>query len=63
MGLGFGQEAEACLAPREINADIQQGIGTPAWAGKFHDGENTVCLPGYQRHRPAGGMVRRDIDA
>ncbi|MGZ5933642.1 MAG: hypothetical protein ACXWLV_02935, partial [Rhizomicrobium sp.] len=45
LGFGLGQEAEARLAPREINADIQQSIGTPAWAGKFHDRDNTVGLP------------------
>jgi len=51
------------LAPREINADIQQSIGTPAWAGKFHDGENAVGLPGTQGHRLARDVVRRGIDA
>src|SRR6185437_8188071 len=63
LGFGLGQEAEARLAPREIDAYIQQGIGTPAWAGKFHDRENTVGLPDLQGHRPARGMVRRGIDA
>jgi len=51
------------LAPPEINAYIQQSIGTPAWAGKFHDRKNTVGLPGSQGHRPSRGMVRGGIDA
>ena len=51
------------MAPREIDADIQQSIGTSAWAAKFHDGENAVGLPGSQGHRPARGVVRRGIDA
>src|ERR1700761_8821951 len=51
LGFGLGQEAEARLAPREINAYIQQGIGTPAWAGKFHDRDNAVSLPDLQGHR------------
>jgi hypothetical protein len=63
LGSGLGQEAEARLAPREINAYIQQSIGTPAWAGKFHDRDNTVGLPGSQGHRPSRGMVRGGIDA
>jgi len=63
LGLGLGQEAEARLAPREIDAYIQQRIGTPAWAGKFHDRNNTVGLANSQGHRPARGMVRRGIDA
>ena len=42
----LGQETEASLAPREINAYIQQRIRTPTWASKFHDGEYTVGLPG-----------------
>jgi hypothetical protein len=63
LGLGLGKEAEACLAPCEINAHIQQCIGTPTRAGEFHDGEYTVGFPGSQRHRPARDMVRRGIDA
>jgi len=63
LGLGLGQEAEARLAPREIDAYIQQGIGTPAWADKFHDRDNAVGLPHSQGHWPARGMVRRGIDA
>jgi hypothetical protein len=63
LGFGLGQEAEARLAPREINAYIQQSIGTPAWTGKFHDRDNTVGLPDSQGHRPARGMVWRGIDA
>ena len=60
---GLGQEAEARLAPREIDAHVQQSIGTPAWAGKFHDCEDTVGLSDSQRHRPSCGMVRRGVDA
>jgi hypothetical protein len=63
LGFGLGQEAKARLAPGEINAYIQQSIGTPAWAGKFHDLDYTVGLPDSQGHRPARGMVRRSIDA
>ncbi len=63
LGFGLGEEAEARLAPREINAYIQQGIGTPAWAGKIHDRDNTVGLTDSQGHRPSCGMVRRGIDA
>jgi len=63
--LGFrpGQEAEARLAPREINAYIQQSIGTPTGAGELHDCDNTVGLPDSQGHWPSCGMVRRGIDA
>ena len=60
---GLGQEAKAALAPREINADIQQRIGPPAWAGKIQDGEHTVGLSGDQRHWPPRNMVRGGIDA
>jgi hypothetical protein len=63
LGFGLRQEAEARLTPRKINAYIQQSVGTPAWAGKIHDRDNTVGLAGSQGHRPAGGMVRRGIDA
>ena len=63
LGFGLGQEAEARLAPREINAYVQQSIGTPAWAGKFHARQDTVGLPDLQGHWPARGMVRRGIDA
>ena len=63
LGLGLGQESEARLAPPEIYAYIQQSIGTSAGAGKFHDRDDTVGLPGHQGHRPARGMVRGDIDA
>jgi len=63
LGPGLGQESEAGLAPREIDADIQQRIGTSAWAGKFHDRDDTVGLPGYEGHRPSRGVVRGGIDA
>lgn len=63
LGFGLGQEAEARLAPGEIDADIQKRIGTPAWAGKFHDCDDTVGLAYSQRHRPSRGMVRRRVDA
>jgi hypothetical protein len=63
LGLGLGQESEARLAPPEINAYIQQSIGTSAWAGKFHDRGDTVGLPGSQGHRPPRCMVRGGIDA
>jgi hypothetical protein len=63
LGFGLGQEAEARLAPREINAYIQQSIGTPAWAVKFHDRDNTVGLPRSQGHGPSRDMVRGGIDA
>jgi hypothetical protein len=63
LGFGLGQEAEAGLAPREINTYVQQSIGTSAWAGKFHDRGDTVGLSGYQGHRPSRDMVRGDIDA
>ena len=60
---GLGQETKAGLAPREIDADIQQRIGTPAGTGKFHDGEHAVGLSGLERHRPARHMVRGGSDA
>jgi len=63
LGFGLRQEAEARLAPREINAYVQQGIGTPAGTGKFHDRKNAVGLPGSQGHWPASDMVRGGIDA
>jgi hypothetical protein len=62
LGFGLGQEAETRLAPREINAYVQQSIGTPAWAGKFHDLENAVGFTGSQGHRRSGDMVRGGID-
>ncbi len=46
LHFGLGQETEASPAPPEIDAYIQQRIGTPTWAGKFHDGEHTVGLSG-----------------
>ncbi len=58
LGLGLGQETEARLAPRIIDADIQQSIGTPAWAGKFHHRVDSVRLSGVQGHRPSRDMVR-----
>jgi len=63
LRLGLGQESEARLAPGEINSHIQQSIGTSAWAGKFHDRDDAVGLPGHQRHRPSRDVVRGDIDA
>src|SRR5260221_13858168 len=63
LGLGLGQEPEARLTPREINADIQQSIGTSARAGKFHDRDDAIGLPGDQGHRQSSGMIWGDIDA
>jgi len=61
--LGFGQEAKSCLAPREINADVQQGVGTSTRAGKFHDRDDAVRLPGHQGHGTSRAVVGCDIDA
>jgi hypothetical protein len=63
FGFRLGQEAEARLTPREIDAYIQQSIGTSAWAGKFHDRDDTVSLSGSQGDRPSRDMVRGGIDA
>src|SRR6185369_10146857 len=63
LGLGFWQQSEARLAPREVNAHIEQSIGTSARAGKFHDREHTVGLSGLEGHRPSRGMVWGGIDA
>jgi hypothetical protein len=63
LGPGLWQESEARLAPPVINTYIQQSIGTSAWAGKFHDRNDPVGLPGLQGHRPTRGMVRGGIDA
>lgn len=61
--LGLGQEPESRLAPSPIDADIEQGVGTSAWAGKIHDRDDTVGLPGLQRDRPTRDVVRGGIDA
>src|SRR5580698_11566003 len=63
LGLGLGQESEAPLTPRKIDAYIQQSIGTSAWACELHDGDDTVGFPGYQGHRPSRDMVRGGVDA
>lgn len=63
FGFGLGQKPEARLTPREIDAHIQQRIGTPARADKIHDREDPVGLPGYERHRHSRGMVGGGIDA
>jgi len=54
---GFGQDAEAALAPGEANADVKQGIGASAGAGKFEDGPDAIGLSGDERHRLTGHMV------
>ena len=63
LGLGLGKQSEARLAPREVDADIHQGVGTSAWAAKFHDRDDAVGFSGSQGRRPARGMVRGGIDA
>jgi hypothetical protein len=63
LGPGPWQKPEARLAPREVNAHIQQGIGTSAWARKFHDRDDSVGLASHEGHRPSRHMVRGDIDA
>ena len=63
LRLWFGQEAEAGLAPGEVDADIEQRVGSSAGAGEVHHGEDDIGLAGLQRHRPARHMVRRGIDA
>src|SRR6185312_1580062 len=58
-GLGFGlwQQPEARLTPREVNAHVEQCIGTSARAGEVHDRDHTVGLSGSERRRPSCGMV------
>src|SRR3974390_3349368 len=63
LGLGPWQEPEAGLAPGEVNAHIQQSIGTSAWACKFHDRDDSVGLARYEGHGHPRYMVWGDINA
>ncbi len=51
------------MAPGEVDADIQQRIGSSARTRKFHDRRDRIGLAGDKRHSLARHMVRRDIDA
>ncbi len=61
--LGLGIQPETGLAPCEVNADVQQSIGTSTRAGKFHDRQDTIGLASDEGHRLSRDMVRRDVDA
>ncbi len=63
LGLGLWQEPEACLAPCEVDAHVQQRIGPSARACKFHDRDDAVGLAGYEGHGSSCGVVRGGIDA
>jgi hypothetical protein len=62
LGLGLWQQSETRLTPRELNAHIEQGIGTPAGAGKLHDRQNTVSLSRSEGHGSASAVMRAGID-
>lgn len=60
---GLGQEAEAALAPGEVDADVEQRVGAPAGAGEIEDVMDTVGLARDERHGLARHMVRGRVDA
>lgn len=60
---GFGQEAEATLAPCEVDADIDECVGAPAGAHEGQDTVNDIGLSLHQRHRLTCDMVRASIHA
>src|SRR5579859_409586 len=63
LGLGSRQKSKARLAPREIDADIEQGVRAPAGAGKLHDRDDAIGLPGLEGHWPSRDMVWSSVDA
>jgi hypothetical protein len=56
------QQPEARLTPRELNAHIEQGIGTSAGTGKLHDRHDTVSLSRSEGHGSASAVMRAGID-
>jgi hypothetical protein len=61
--LGLRQKPKARLAPREVNADIEQSVGPPAWAGKFHDRTDSIGLAYNERDLLSRDMVWSGVDA
>ena len=51
------------MAPGEINADVEQSIGTSTRTREFHDCRDRIGLAGDERHWLSGDMVWRGIDA
>ena len=61
LDLGLGEEAEAGLAPGEVDADVQQGVAAAAGAGEVQHAPHPVVLAGDQGRRAASGVVGGDI--
>ena len=51
------------MAPCEIDADIDQGVGTPAWAHKGQDAINGIGFALHEGHRLTRDMVGTCVDA
>ena len=63
LGLGLRQQPKARLTPRVVDANVEQSIGSPARAGKFHNSGDAVGLSVLEGHWPPGHVIGRRIDA